>query len=347
MKSFLFRWVPLIFIATCQVSVAENLRVVVVADLNGQMGKTDYRSSVLSGIDRALEKAPDLVIGTGDYVAGEDISHKFPLSRFEAMWATFERDILQKFLTAGVEFAPSPGNHDASGYSVMKRERDLYQDFWNRKTPRVQFVDQRFYPLYYSYVKEDVFFISMDNVTPFRIHHGDTQRDWIRQQLQSPQARQAKARIVYGHIPLYPLLDKDRYSKKGRGKYHEVLNREQWEENPDGLEKLFLDENVNLAIFGHSHAFYPGKVIHRRGGSQDRVLRILSMPCMGSGARYLEGQSDRSKTGFAVVDINGSGNISVQGYLINGDKLDHRTLPERVIVPGQSNRYYRDDINWE
>lgn len=346
MKSLFNIFIGLFFCVSHSIANAESLNVVVVSDLNGSLGSTDYKNSVIQGVHRALEKAPGLVIGTGDYVAGEDISHKYPLSRFEAMWNSFERNILQKFLMAGVEFAPSPGNHDASGYAVMKRERDLYKDFWNRKPPRVEFVDQRFYPLYYSYVVNNVFFISMDSVTPFQLHHGDTQRDWIRQQLQAPQSRQATARIVYGHVPLYPLLDKEKYSRKGRGKYHEVLNREQWEENPDGLEKLFLDENVDLAIFGHSHAFFPGKVIHRRG-KRDRTLRILSMPCMGSGARYLSGQIARSKTGFAVVQIHDSGNITVQGHLLSGEKLDHQRLPERVIIPGQYNRYYRDDIEWK
>ncbi len=347
MKFYPFFWKCLIFAALHCSAFGDSLKLVVISDLNGRLGSTDYRESVLRGMDRVLEKKPDLVIGTGDYVAGEDISHKYPLSRLEAMWDSFERNILQRFFTAGVEFAPSPGNHDASGYAVMQRERDLYQSFWNQKAPRVQLIDQRFYPFYYSYVVNNVFFISMDSVTPFRIHHGDLQRDWIRQQLQSPQAQRATARIVYGHVPLYPLLNKGKHSHNGRGKYYEVLNKEQWEENPNGLEKLFLDEGVDLAIFGHSHAFFPGKVIHRREGRQDRVLRILSMPCMGSGARYLSGQTGRSKTGFAVVKVHSNGNIFVQGYLLSGEVLDHRALPERIVVPGQHNRYYRDDLNWQ
>lgn len=338
----------LLFIFSCfgLPAFSKPLKVVVVSDLNSSLGSTTYGSQVHRGLGHALSRSPDLIIGTGDYVAGEDISHKYPLSRFDEMWAAFKSFILDRILETGVEFAPSPGNHDASGYPVMQRERAKYLEFWDRNTPRIEYVDQRNYPWYYSYMLDNVFFISMDDVTPFRLNHDDDQRNWIREQLNSPEAQSARARIVYGHVPIYPLLEKSKYANKGKGKYYEVLNREQWEENSQGLEKLLLDANVDLAVFGHSHTFFPGKVIHRREG-KDHTLRILSMPCLGSGSRYLSGQSRRSPTGFATIDISDSGSMEIQGYDDDGELISRQSLPERIIVPGQFNRYYRDDQSWE
>ncbi|PWG74973.1 hypothetical protein DF186_15125, partial [Enterococcus hirae] len=88
------------------------------------------------------------------------------------------------------------------------------------------------------------------------------------------------------------------------------MNQEHWENNAQGLEKIMLDNNVSLAVFGHSHTFFPGKVIHQRQKSI-KSLRMLSMPCMGSGSRYLSGASSRSATGYSMIEIDGAGKISV------------------------------------
>ncbi|MCB0408179.1 MAG: metallophosphoesterase [Bdellovibrionales bacterium] len=324
-------------------SWARPLKIIAVSDINGSLGSLDYPSTVVRGVQSFILEKPDVVIGVGDYVAGEDVSHKYPLSRFSEMWNAFKVYFLDPILQSQTEFAPSPGNHDASGYPKLQRERDVYVDFWSRNVPRIEFIDSRNYPYYYSFKVDNVFFISMDDVTPFQIHHGDEQRQWIREQLSSSIAQTARARIVYGHIPLYPLLEKSKYASKGRGKYYEVLNREQWEVNPDGLEKIFINQKVSLVVFGHSHAFFPGRVVHDRPDGQYQ-LKILSMPCLGSGSRYLSGQNARSQTGFALIDIDDDGNIEVNGYNHNGNLVNKSGLPQRIIVPGKYNRYYRDDI---
>jgi predicted MPP superfamily phosphohydrolase len=52
-------------------AAARALRVVVISDLNGSYGSTDYASAVTGAVRRIVALAPDLVIITGDMVAGQ------------------------------------------------------------------------------------------------------------------------------------------------------------------------------------------------------------------------------------------------------------------------------------
>jgi hypothetical protein len=321
---------------------AKTINIVAFSDINGSLGNLNYQTSVHRGLANSLLRQPDVVIGVGDYVGGEDIRKRFPDSHFPLMWDSFKLNILDKILANRVEFAPSPGNHDASGYSNLQREREVYLDFWNRNKPRLNYVEERNYPKYYSYMVDDVFFLSMDDVTPFTIHHGDIQREWIKKQLESEIAQGARARIVYGHIPLYPLLDKNRHSSGNSGKYYEVLKNEQFENSERGLEKVFIYNRVDLAIFAHSHIYYPGTVVHQQGKSFKK-LRVLSMPCLGPGARYVAGQNERSPMGYVTISIDPEGKIELNAYRSDDSLIDKANLPERITIPGQFNRYLRED----
>ena len=57
---------------------------------------------------------PDLVICGGDMVAGQSLN--LSASEIDAMWAAFDAKILAPVRSAGLPFALTIGNHDASGY---------------------------------------------------------------------------------------------------------------------------------------------------------------------------------------------------------------------------------------
>lgn len=322
----------------------ESLRFVAFSDINGSVGNTEYVPGVLASLQNFLAKSPDLVIGVGDYVAGEDISRRLPDSAFPRMWESFTEKILSPVLGAGVAFAPSPGNHDASGYSRLQREREAYVRYWGGKKPLLNYVSDRHYPYFYSYTAKSVFFISLDDVTPFTLNQAELQRAWIKEQLNSAEARSAKARIVYGHIPLYSVLDKNKHASGNRGKYYEILSLEQLNKNSDGLEAILIDGNVDLAIFAHSHSFYPGTAVHKKNGKTAK-LRILSMPCLGPGARYLHKESNRSPNGYALIEVNlQDGRIAYEIFSHDDEVIPKGSLPEEIPQPDPQVKYLREDL---
>ncbi|GAB4023992.1 MAG: hypothetical protein Fur0010_27270 [Bdellovibrio sp.] len=227
------------------------------------------------------------------------------------MWASFEKQILNPITALGISLAPTAGNHDAS----IARERVHYQNFWKTRVPNVQMVSGEMFLFYYSYTYQGVFFISMDNVLTGKLadrtYINKTQKEWIKEQLNSPLAQSSVARIVYGHVPLYPVLSKSRHASGCGGKYYEILRQEQLGQSSDSLEGIFKDANVSLVVFGHSHAYYPG-VVHHNNEALEDALPELSMPCLGQGNRYLDQQtSARSERGFAEIEIDlATGRIS-------------------------------------
>lgn len=307
------------------------LRIGVLGDLNGSLGDPNYANTVKSGMGHILNSGYDLILGTGDFTSGEDYKKRFPASRFTQMWSSFEQKILNPILNSGIPFAPSPGNHDAN----IERERGYYKNFWSPRIPGVTMISSEAYPFYYSFLYKNVFFISMDDVRTYSLRDrsvgGVAQRDWIANQLKSPQATAAIARIAFGHVPIYPVLSKSKHSSSGRGKFYEIMANEQQGKRTNSLEQIFKAGDLSLAIFGHSHAYYPG-VVHHNNEALEDSLNVLSMPCLGHGNRYLDQRtSSRSPRGYGqvVVDLE-SGKVSFDAYSTSGVKIDKTGLPARI-----------------
>ena len=93
-------------------------RVYVISDLNGSYGSTNYSSKVREAIKFIINRGADLVISTGDHVAGQ----KRGLN-YQAMWDSFHQLVTIPLSKEKIPFLPSPGNHDASGYSQFHKER--------------------------------------------------------------------------------------------------------------------------------------------------------------------------------------------------------------------------------
>jgi hypothetical protein len=320
------------------------LKIGILGDLNGSLGDPNYASTVKAGMGHILNHQFDLILGTGDFTSGEDYRHRFSSSRFDKMWKSFEEKILNPILKSGTPFAPTPGNHDAS----IERERGHYKKFWKSRVPKLEMVSTQMFPYYYSFLYKGVFFISLDDVRTGtlrdRSYLGVTQREWIAKQLNSAEAKNSIAQIAFGHVPIYPVLSKSKHAKKGRGKYYEFLSKEQQGKRDQSLEKIFKDGGIDLAIFGHSHAYYPG-VIQHQGESIKDSLKVLSMPCLGHGNRYLD-QRTRARSargyGFVKVDLT-TGNVEFDAYTSKGVLVDKGRLPSK-IRPYSHITIHRDDL---
>jgi hypothetical protein len=286
------------------------LRVAVVSDLNGSYGSRSYGDAVHAAVDRLIELQPDLVLSTGDMVAGQRGGLDYA-----GMWAAFHRAVSDPLAQAGIPFAVSPGNHDASGYPTFAHERATYVEEWLPRRPALEFQDATHYPLRYSFVRGPALFVALDSTTLGPLDA--EQMRWLDDEL--TRGAHHPVKIVFGHVPLYPFAE---------GRRRDFIGDR-------SLEELLQRHRVTLFLSGHHHAYYPG----RRGD-----LQLVSMACLGGGARPLIGTSDPSPRSLVVFEVNEGGVHQLDA--LTGPALDvpilRTALPAFVGLPGM--RIERDDL---
>jgi len=245
-----------------------DLRLMVISDLNGIYGSVDYDPEVDRAIRLIPYFQPDIVLGGGDMVAGQD--PRLSEERIRAMWAAFDRHVAGPLRAAKLPYGFTLGNHDAScarstrGGFLFQKERDLAREFWNDPAhdPGLNFVDRGDFPFYYTFEKDGVFYLVWDatcNYIP------PEQMAWAEAALASERAQKAKLRIVIGHLPLYAIT-------VGRDDPGEVLLE------ADAKRALLEKYRVHTYISGHHHGYYPG----HKG-----QLQLLHCGILGSGPRPL------------------------------------------------------------
>lgn len=265
---------------------AEPLKIAVISDLNGGYGSTTYGKSVHDGIARIIALEPDLVISTGDMVAGQQINPHLSADQVAAMWSAFDDAVTKPLARASIPFVVTPGNHDASAYRGFEGEREIFAKVWGDREPDLTFVDRADFPFRYALSVQRTLLVSLDVTTTGAL--SDSQFDWLDELLQR-QARRHKAVVLFSHLPLWPFAEKRRDDVIGDPKLHDLLVR----------------YGVDLYLSGHHHAYYPGVA--------DGIL-MVSQSCLGSGPRVLIGASRPSPKAFSLVEIAADGTIEETAY---------------------------------
>jgi hypothetical protein len=262
-------------------------RIAVISDLNGPYGSLDYDWHVDSTVARIIRMQPDIVIVSGDMIAGQD--RRLPDDRFAQMWATFEQRVTGPLRQAGIPFGFSIGNHDGSPSNAFNRERVAARAYWDNPAhdTLLDIVDRGDFPFYFSYLVNDVFIISWD-ASSAEIS-GPT-LDWVEQQLRSDVASKAAYRIMLGHLPLYA-------AAVGRNRYGEILR------NPDDLHALMQRYQVDMYVSGHHHAYFPG----HRGG-----VDLLQTGALGGGPRPLLHFGASPRKTWSLLEVVSGGNREAQ-----------------------------------
>lgn len=281
---------------------AEPLRIAVISDLNGAYGATEYVAAVDQAVRRIVALHPDLVISTGDMVAGQRRPH-LARGEVEDMWAAFHAHVSTPIAAAGIALAVTPGNHDASIYRGFGLERAIYAEQWSPRRPDVEFLDDSEYPFRYVFSLGDTLFVSLDATAVGPLPGG--QMAWLREVLSRYGAR-FQRRVVFGHLPLWPLAE----------------GRESEHIGDPALQRLFEDAAVDLVLSGHHHAFYPG--------SKDGVL-FVGQACLGAGPRRLIGAQERASQGFTWISVSRD-TIATSAYAAPdfARPIDWNTLPRRI-----------------
>lgn len=243
-----------------------SLRVVILGDINGSFGATEYAPRVLQAVRyTATLWRPELVLLPGDLVAGQ--SHRLPLERFAQMWAAWH-DLAHPLRAAGIPYAPTIGNHDGSslrqtdGAFAFARERQAAADYWRQHTPPLAFVDREDFPFHYTFSLGPLFVLVWDASSA---HLSPNTLAWAERALKSDAAQRASLRLVMGHLPLYGVAE-------GRDRPGEILAE------GERLRQWLQAQQVDIYLSGHHHAYYParlGEVILLHAGAAVSPRRLL------------------------------------------------------------------------
>ena len=273
---------------------AAAFRIVVISDLNGSYGSVTYEPGVKRAIEAIIELAPDVVISTGDMVAGQRRPH---LSEAEvrAMWRGFHSAVTDPLVEAGIPILVTPGNHDASAYSGFEAERGIYREEWERLRPGGVEGD---WPFAYTVRMGDVRFVSLDATTVGALPK--EQMKWL-----EGLGDDGGATVVFSHLPLHPFA---------QGRETEIVG-------DPALAGVFEAIGADMQLSGHHHAFYPGS---------DGTVAFIAQACLGGGARKLIGWDQRPGKGFTVIDVTDD-QITVVGRDARSlETMPLKTLPERI-----------------
>ena len=295
-------WSLLLVLLPLFAFAGQPLHVAVISDLNGNYGSTRYETTVDSAVSRIVALQPDLVISTGDMVAGQRRPH-LTRDEVEHMWQAFHEHVSEPLRAAGIPLVVTPGNHDASAYDGFDLERTIYAGQWLPRRPEVQFLDATGYPFHYAFAMGDVLFISLDATVVGKLP--EQQMAWLRQLLEK-HGPAYQRRIVFSHLPLWPFA---------RGRERDFIG------DPE-LQTLLAQAGVELYLSGHHHTFYPGV----SGG-----IALVGQACLGAGPRRLIGTEDRSARSFTLLEFTTEG-IEVAAYKapLFENMVDWSTLPARI-----------------
>lgn len=305
-----------------------DVRLLVISDLNGAYGSIEYDPEVHLALKMIPFWQPDLIICSGDMIAGQKST--LTPQQIRAMWQGFDRHVAQPMRKLNIPFGFTIGNHDGSGAMnqeqtkfSFQQERNLAVEYWHHPDhdPDLNFLDRQEFPFYYTFKQNEVFFLVWDGSSS-RIPKDKLA--WVEKSLNSPAAKQAKMKIVIGHLPLYAVAE-------GRNRPGEVLN------NAEELRELLEKHQVHTYISGHHHAYYPA----HKGD-----LQLLHTGALGGGARVLIDDDTPPIKTITVVDINFQ-DPELATYttynLKNFAVINHQQLPR--LLMGHNGMILRKDVD--
>lgn len=279
-------------------SQADALKFVLLSDFNGPYGSTRYPAALTKTVGRIVDEwKPDMVLSAGDLIAGQKAS--LNAAQVQAMWQAFHRDVQVPLQSAGIPFAFTLGNHDAS----LKGDRVQAERYWAAYAPALNYLDRAHFPFWYSFKVQNVFIAVLDASGP---NVGTDQRAWLSAQLATPAAKSARFRLVMGHLPLAGV-------SREKNRPGEIIREAQ------ALRQVMEQGQVTAYLHGHHAAYYPGKIGR---------LNVLSSG--GIGGRDYVGFPGTARSVVTVLDVQ-QDHIQVVAYDADtGQMIPNSSLPVRL-----------------
>jgi hypothetical protein len=263
---------------------ADAERLVLVSDLNGRYGSTTYHDRVERAASVIVGEAPDLVISTGDMVAGQ-LPAGFGDENHEAMWAAFRQSFAEPLAAAGIPMAVTAGNHDGSAFPGFEADRAHFEDHWQNSEPPPGLLPGSEWPWRYALHSDGLLLITFDGTLPGRVP--ERERAFVADMLISHGA-DAEWTLVFSHLPFWPLA---------RGREREILD-------DDEFLGLMHEHGVDVYASGHHHVHY--------AGLDDHGMLHLAVGALGGNARKFAAGGERQPHAFAEIERVG-GSLTVRG----------------------------------
>jgi len=317
MRSSLIRFTCLLLLSALG-SPAFAQKIVIISDINGSYGSTEYHSRVSAAVEEIVNLEPDLVISAGDLVAGQ----KQPMldqEHLDRMWAAFNRVVANPLADAGIDFIVTPGNHDGSAFEEFEIEQKRFQAQWSERLPDLSLLEGSDWPRRYALWLENVLIITIDGTRPGRLQEADL--NLLRATLEREGAK-ARSILVVSHLPMWPFA---------QGREKEIIT-------DPALTALLAQHQVDYFISGHHHVYYPG--------TDNNGVGYLGVGALGGNARKIVGQTIREPFSFAVLEFCDSGyRISARTAPGFVEDVPLTSLP--VSIKGQTGSLQRLDLSDE
>lgn len=277
----MIRLVALILALLGLPAVAEPLRIAVISDLNESYGTVGYGPVVPAAIADIIARGPDLVLCTGDMVAGQRTNPHLGPEELSAMWAGFAENVSRPLAQAGIPLLTVPGNHDASAYPGFEDERAAYAAALGPMRPDLPFLDDADFPFRWAVRMEGVTLIGLDLTISGPLDK--EQADWLSALLD----REAKGPvIVLGHLPLYPV---------SKGRESQVIG-------DPAFHAMLRAGGVRAYLSGHHHAF---------AVMEEDSIAYVAQAALGSGPRVRLGEAEPSPRAYTWLEIAEDGHIGI------------------------------------
>lgn len=281
----------------------EETRIAVISDINGRYGTAKYHARVAAAVTHIIGLNPDLVISTGDMVAGQQPNPRLTTAELEGMWRSFHATVRQPLQQAGIPLVMTPGNHDASAYPGFELERAAYIRYHTDFPPALMPEISGHFPFHYALEHKGILLVSLDATTRGKL--GNNQLPWLTKLLRS--AEEYRAIVLFGHLPLQPV----------------AIGRELDIISDPKLEALLSEGKATAYLSGHHHVYYPG---HRLG------MDMLSVGNLGGNERRLVGSNMTTGFSFVMLEIDNANNLSISAFTAPAFEhaIDIATLPAKI-----------------
>lgn len=264
-------------------------RLVVISDTNSRYGSIELAAR---GIPEALAVIrgglrPHLVVHNGDQIAAGGRRTYAP-ALVADMWATFHVTVTDVLRSAGIPLLPVPGNHDVLPAEVAP----AWTAQWTAPgmQPPLPFTASAGWPRRYALRFRGVELIVLDAPTG-RMSAGE--RDWLADRLRD--ARDADLRIVFSHVPIAPLTDRD---------YGHLRPQ-------DALHRTLREGHADLLVTSHDEVYFRGRW---------RDQPVLATGGLGSTCRNLRGEAGCQGMSFAVIDVEDGARL--RAFAMSGRRFE-------------------------
>ena len=279
---------------------------VLVSDLNGRYGSTEYSPRVAVAAESIVKRRPDVVISVGDMVAGQ----RKPLleaPQLDQMWRGFNQVFADPLAAAGIPLVVTPGNHDGSAFPDFGLERQHFEQQWSGRQGGLELLPGSQWPRRYAARVEGVLLLSFDGTLPGSLP--DSERGFVEDMLEQYAEPDGKT-IVFSHLPMWPLA---------RGREKEILNDRR-------LLDLLHRHGVDVYASGHHHFHY--------AGMDDHGMIHLAVGALGGNVRQSTSGGVRQPHSYASIDFD-RGTPEIRSYAAPDfhGTIDQSTLPSSIEGP--------------